>query len=168
MTSGSVCQTWHLPRYHVPVRFVSCLPVSSLKRSAPIHHFPVMNPTISVRRKMLISFFSVRILIEHVYPICSWDSKLQIKSICSIRILARSKDIEHIKQIARISAGTHISPLGYYQFDDEEEEEGEEEDGKTEFIENPEFEGKNGLEWFKGVSGSKLRYHMIELVSTSS
>ena len=24
-------------------------------------------------------------------------------------------------QIARISAGTHISPLGYYQFDDEEE-----------------------------------------------
>ena len=25
-------------------------------------------------------------------------------------------------QIARISAGTHISPLGFYQFDDEEEE----------------------------------------------
>ena len=24
-------------------------------------------------------------------------------------------------QIARISAGTHISPLGFYQFDDEEE-----------------------------------------------
>jgi len=44
-------------------------------------------------------------------------------------------------QIGRISAGTHISPLGYYQFDDEEEEEAEEEDGKTEFIENPEFEG---------------------------
>lgn len=28
-------------------------------------------------------------------------------------------------QIARISAGTHISPLGFYQFDEEEEEEEE-------------------------------------------
>ena len=33
-------------------------------------------------------------------------------------------------QIARISAGTHISPLGFYQFDEEEEEE-EEEGGNT-------------------------------------
>ena len=33
-------------------------------------------------------------------------------------------------QIARISAGTHISPLGFYQFDEEEEEE-EEGEGKT-------------------------------------
>ena len=32
-------------------------------------------------------------------------------------------------QIARISAGTHISPLGFYQFDEEEEEE-EEGEGK--------------------------------------
>ena len=29
-------------------------------------------------------------------------------------------------QIARISAGTHISPIGYYRFDVENEEEGEE------------------------------------------
>ena len=29
-------------------------------------------------------------------------------------------------QIARISAGTQISPLGYFQFDEEEEEEEEE------------------------------------------
>jgi len=43
-------------------------------------------------------------------------------------------------QIARISAGTHISPLGFYQFDDEEEGEDDEE-AKTEFTENPEFEG---------------------------
>jgi radial spoke head protein 4A len=44
-------------------------------------------------------------------------------------------------QIARISAGTHISPLGYYQFDEEDEGEEEDEEGKTDFIENPEFEG---------------------------
>jgi len=43
-------------------------------------------------------------------------------------------------QIARISAGTQVSPLGYYQFDDEEED--EEEDGeRTDFIDNPDFEG---------------------------
>ena len=29
-------------------------------------------------------------------------------------------------QISRVSAGTQISPLGYYQFDEEEEEEEEE------------------------------------------
>lgn len=33
-------------------------------------------------------------------------------------------------QIARISAGTHVSPLGFYQFDEEEEEE-EEGEGKV-------------------------------------
>ncbi|XP_033115962.1 radial spoke head protein 4 homolog A-like [Anneissia japonica] len=43
-------------------------------------------------------------------------------------------------QIARISAGTQISPLGYYQFDEEEEEE-EEEGARDTFIENPDFEG---------------------------
>ncbi|XP_063958818.1 radial spoke head protein 4 homolog A-like [Lytechinus pictus] len=43
-------------------------------------------------------------------------------------------------QIARVSAGTHISPLGFYQFDEEEEE--EEEDGNRDsFIESPDFEG---------------------------
>lgn len=44
-------------------------------------------------------------------------------------------------QIARISAGTHISPLGFYQFDDEEEEEDEDGAGRENFVENSEFEG---------------------------
>jgi len=43
-------------------------------------------------------------------------------------------------QIARISAGTHISPLGFYQFDEEEEEE-EEGEGRDNFVENLDFEG---------------------------
>lgn len=43
-------------------------------------------------------------------------------------------------QIARISAGTHISPLGFYQFDEEEEEE-EETEGRDNFVENLDFEG---------------------------
>ncbi|NXB76174.1 RSH4A protein, partial [Donacobius atricapilla] len=40
-------------------------------------------------------------------------------------------------QIARISAGTHISPTGFYQFPDDEEEE---EEGADIYEENPEFE----------------------------
>ncbi|XP_041510524.1 radial spoke head protein 4 homolog A [Microtus oregoni] len=45
-------------------------------------------------------------------------------------------------QIARISAGTHVSPLGFYQFDEEEGEEEEEvEGGRDSYEENPEFEG---------------------------
>jgi len=43
-------------------------------------------------------------------------------------------------QIARITAGTQISPSGFYQFDEEEEEE-EEGEGRNNFVENPEFEG---------------------------
>jgi len=43
-------------------------------------------------------------------------------------------------QIARISAGSHISPLGFYQFDEEEEEE-EEGEGRDNFVENLDFEG---------------------------
>lgn len=43
-------------------------------------------------------------------------------------------------QIARISAATQISPLGYYQFDDEEEDD-DEGGEQTEFVENPDFEG---------------------------
>jgi radial spoke head protein 4A len=42
-------------------------------------------------------------------------------------------------QIARISAGTHISPLGFYSFDEEEEE--EEDAARDNFVENTEFEG---------------------------
>ncbi|KAL5008497.1 hypothetical protein ScPMuIL_014078 [Solemya velum] len=42
--------------------------------------------------------------------------------------------------IARISAGTNISPLGFYQFDEEEEEE-EEGAARDNFVENLDFEG---------------------------
>ena len=44
-------------------------------------------------------------------------------------------------QIARISAGTHISPIGYYKFDEEGEAEGEDESGRDSFVQNEEFEG---------------------------
>ncbi|XP_049755603.1 radial spoke head protein 4 homolog A isoform X1 [Elephas maximus indicus] len=45
-------------------------------------------------------------------------------------------------QIARISAGTHVSPLGFYQFGEEEGEEEEEvEGGRESFEENSDFEG---------------------------
>lgn len=43
-------------------------------------------------------------------------------------------------QIARISAGTQVSPLGFYQFAEEEGEE-EEEGARDSFEENPDFEG---------------------------
>uniref|UniRef100_W5NA59 Radial spoke head component 4A n=1 Tax=Lepisosteus oculatus TaxID=7918 RepID=W5NA59_LEPOC len=43
-------------------------------------------------------------------------------------------------QIARISAGTQVSPLGFYQFGEEEGEE-EEEAARESFEENPDFEG---------------------------
>ncbi|XP_062965935.1 radial spoke head protein 6 homolog A [Cynocephalus volans] len=50
-------------------------------------------------------------------------------------------------QIARISAATHVSPLGFYQF---AEEEGDEEDeggaGRDSYEENPDFEGIPVLE----------------------
>ncbi|XP_051520358.1 radial spoke head protein 6 homolog A [Myxocyprinus asiaticus] len=41
-------------------------------------------------------------------------------------------------QIARISAGTHVSPMGFYQFG---EDEGEDEELRDSFEENPDFEG---------------------------
>lgn len=44
-------------------------------------------------------------------------------------------------QIARISAGSQISPIGFYRFDEENEAEGEEEDGRDTFILNEEYEG---------------------------
>lgn len=43
-------------------------------------------------------------------------------------------------QIARISAGTHISPLGFYQFDEEEEEE-EDGEAREHFVTSLDFEG---------------------------
>lgn len=45
-------------------------------------------------------------------------------------------------QIARISAGTQISPNGFYRFD-EEGEEANDEDARDSFVENEEFEGIN-------------------------
>uniref|UniRef100_F6Z8X8 Radial spoke head component 4A n=1 Tax=Monodelphis domestica TaxID=13616 RepID=F6Z8X8_MONDO len=47
-------------------------------------------------------------------------------------------------QIARISAGTHISPLGFYHFGEGEEEEDEDEEaegGRDNYEKNPDFEG---------------------------
>ncbi|XP_075464879.1 radial spoke head protein 6 homolog A isoform X2 [Ascaphus truei] len=44
-------------------------------------------------------------------------------------------------QIARISAGTHISPLGYYQFGEEEGEEDDEGAARDTYEENPDFDG---------------------------
>ncbi|XP_010083665.1 PREDICTED: radial spoke head protein 4 homolog A, partial [Pterocles gutturalis] len=43
-------------------------------------------------------------------------------------------------QIARISAGTHISPIGFYQFAEEEEEEEEGGGGRDAYEENPDFQ----------------------------
>jgi radial spoke head protein 4A len=43
-------------------------------------------------------------------------------------------------QISRVGAGTHISPLGFYQFDEEEEEE-EEGEGRDNYVMNQDFEG---------------------------
>ncbi|XP_047567019.1 radial spoke head protein 6 homolog A isoform X2 [Lutra lutra] len=50
-------------------------------------------------------------------------------------------------QIARISAATHISPLGFYQFSEEEGDEEEEGgSGRDSYEENPDFEGIPVLE----------------------
>lgn len=42
-------------------------------------------------------------------------------------------------QIARITSATHVSPLGFYTFDEEDEDD---EDARDTFIEDEEFEGK--------------------------
>ncbi|XP_028921059.1 radial spoke head protein 6 homolog A [Ornithorhynchus anatinus] len=56
-------------------------------------------------------------------------------------------------QIARISAGTHISPLGFYQFGDEEGDEEEEGvGGRDTFEENPDFEGVPVLELVDSIA----------------
>ncbi|XP_003479763.2 radial spoke head protein 4 homolog A [Cavia porcellus] len=56
-------------------------------------------------------------------------------------------------QIARISAGTHVSPLGFYQFGEEEGEEEEEvESGRSSFEENPDFEGIQVLDLVESLS----------------
>ncbi|NXF96809.1 RSH4A protein, partial [Eubucco bourcierii] len=57
-------------------------------------------------------------------------------------------------QIARISAGTHISPIGFYQFAEEEEEEEEEEEGggKGTYEENPDFQPLSVAEMVDSLS----------------
>ncbi|XP_004422305.1 PREDICTED: radial spoke head protein 4 homolog A isoform X1 [Ceratotherium simum simum] len=56
-------------------------------------------------------------------------------------------------QIARISAGTHVSPLGFYQFGEEEGEEEEEvEGGRDSFEENPDFEGVRVIDLVESLS----------------
>ncbi|KAM8788313.1 radial spoke head protein 4 homolog A [Rhynchonycteris naso] len=56
-------------------------------------------------------------------------------------------------QIARISAGTHVSPLGFYQFGEEEgEEEDEVEGGQDSFEENPDFEGIQVIDLVESLS----------------
>uniref|UniRef100_A0A8C2T5W7 Radial spoke head component 4A n=1 Tax=Coturnix japonica TaxID=93934 RepID=A0A8C2T5W7_COTJA len=54
-------------------------------------------------------------------------------------------------QIARISAGTHVSPLGYYRFAEEEGDE-DEEGGGGDFEENPDFEPLPALEMVESLS----------------
>nr|XP_054414048.1 radial spoke head protein 4 homolog A isoform X3 [Pongo abelii] len=56
-------------------------------------------------------------------------------------------------QIARISAGTHVSPLGFYRFGEEEGEEEEEvEGGRNSFEENPDFEGIQVIDLVESLS----------------
>ncbi|XP_071598700.1 radial spoke head protein 4 homolog A-like [Heliangelus exortis] len=56
-------------------------------------------------------------------------------------------------QIARISAGTHISPIGFYQFPEEEGDDDEEgEGGRDTFEENPDFQPLSVAEMVDSVS----------------
>ncbi|KAM4816714.1 LOW QUALITY PROTEIN: radial spoke head protein 4 homolog A-like [Urocitellus parryii] len=56
-------------------------------------------------------------------------------------------------QIARISAGTHVSPLGFFQFGEEEGEEEEEvEGGRDSSEENPDFEGIQVMDLVESLS----------------
>ncbi|OBS73660.1 hypothetical protein A6R68_15804, partial [Neotoma lepida] len=55
-------------------------------------------------------------------------------------------------QIARISAGTQVSPLGFYQFGEEEGEEEEVEGGRDSYEENPDFEGIQVIDLVESLS----------------
>ncbi|OXB77551.1 UNVERIFIED_CONTAM: hypothetical protein H355_015843 [Colinus virginianus] len=55
-------------------------------------------------------------------------------------------------QIARISAGTHVSPLGYYRFTEEGDEDEEGGGGRDGCEENPEFEPLSAFEMVESLS----------------
>ncbi|KFU93765.1 Radial spoke head protein 4 A, partial [Chaetura pelagica] len=66
-------------------------------------------------------------------------------------------------QIARISAGTQISPIGFYQFPEEEgDEEEEEEGGRDTYEENPDFEPLSVAELVD--SGSSWVHHVQSIL----
>ncbi|NXL85093.1 RSH4A protein, partial [Alectura lathami] len=55
-------------------------------------------------------------------------------------------------QIARISAGTHICPSGYYQFAEEEDEEEEVGGARDNYEQNPDFQPLSGVEMVESLS----------------
>ncbi|NXJ81091.1 RSH4A protein, partial [Trogon melanurus] len=55
-------------------------------------------------------------------------------------------------QIARISAGTHVSPIGFYQFAEEEDEEDEGGTGRNTYEENPDFQPLSVAEMVDSLS----------------
>ncbi|XP_026109096.1 radial spoke head protein 6 homolog A [Carassius auratus] len=63
-------------------------------------------------------------------------------------------------QIARISAGTHVSPLGFYQFG---EDEGEDDGLRDSYEENPNFEGINVNEMAESLN---LWVHHVQHILT--
>jgi radial spoke head protein 4A len=65
-------------------------------------------------------------------------------------------------QISRITAATHISPINYYMFD-EEEEEPEEDAARDHYIENPEFEGVSARD-LVDPSNSNWQHHVQYLL----
>lgn len=71
-------------------------------------------------------------------------------------------------QIARISAGTHVSPMGFYQAKEEEEEE-EEDAAQTSNEENPDFEGIPASEMATSLSSWVHHVqHILPQVAKSS